>query len=481
MSWKKEGNALVARVGVDAIGFTPAAVWNPSPSSHHHVAPYPTPMTLAMGIRDTDQSGAKYSPPPYAVIVESAGKQAFVGVTADAGWHRWNEAVFEVSASGVVVKIDLENRTDPATIGEHLRMDVIPGQAGESRHALLARGLKKTYPAASEGTTVAPWWRRPIYCGWGDQVTVAMKLEGQGQERRALSYCLQGLYERWINRLDEAEVPFGTVTIDAGWSLPGVWEPTETMWPDLRGFIDRQHAKGRKVLLWIATWFYEGLPDEWCIYRGGRKITADPTHPDYIAFIQEKVHKLLSPAGYDADGFKIDQLRYTPTYIKDYYGPRFAYRDVFEAGDGEITMHGDGWGTELLHTLQKAIYDAAKGAKADSLITSSTVHPYFHDTFDMVRIHDMGYIAPDIFEAMKSRVDLGRAALPGKLVDTDDWIHTDYEMWLKYTTGSHVLGVPCIFYAEHFMADWKGKAPTKQIPLEDLRQIGDAWRAAGLG
>ena len=68
--------------------------------------------------------------------------------------------------------------------------------------------------------------------------------------------------------------------------------------------------------------------------------------------------------------------------------------------------------------------------------------------------------------------------LPGKLVDTDDWIHTDYALWHRYTSGSHVLGVPCIFYAERFMADWHGETPTLPIPIADLEAIGDAWRAA---
>ena len=38
-------------------------------------------------------------------------------------------------------------------------------------------------------------------------MSTSMWLEGPGPEPRALGYCLQGLYERWLRRLDEADVP----------------------------------------------------------------------------------------------------------------------------------------------------------------------------------------------------------------------------------------------------------------------------------
>lgn len=136
---------------------------------------------------------------------------------------------------------------------------------------------------------------------------------------------------------------------------------------------------------------------------------------------------------------------------------------------------GRGWGCELLHQLQQDIYDAAKSVKPDCLITSSTVHPYFHDTLDMVRLHDMGHVAQDIFAAMGARADLARAALPGKLIDTDDWVHTDYDLWMRYTSGSRQLGVPCIFYSERFMINWRAEPATRSIPLRDLCKIATAW------
>jgi hypothetical protein len=324
---------------------------------------------------------------------------------------------------------------------------------------------------------VPDWWRRPIYCGWGDQVAFAFKTQGVGPERRALAMCAQGLYERWVELLDDADVPVGTIIIDAGWSPAGRWQPNEVLWPDLRGFIARQHEQGRKVLLWLATWLWDGLPDEWCTHGDGRPMTADPTHPAYREQAAAWVTELISPDGYDADGFKIDQLAFCPTRAPRYWGPRFGYYWWNEEPLQQITMAGDGFGIELLHDYQQLIYDAAKAAKPDALVTSSTVHPYFHDTFDMVRIHDMGAVADDLMAAMKARCDLGAAALPGKLIDTDDWIHSDYDKWLTYTSGSHVLGVPCIFYAADFMLNWHNEPTTR--PIADLPAVAAAWRAAG--
>lgn len=468
-----QGDTLTATVAP----FAADAVWCPSPSTEHRLTPYPLPKQLLIGVRDSEESAAKYSPPPLAVIVEAGGRRAMVGVAADAGWHRFNEVTFDATSEGVTVTIDLEGRTDPHDAAAHVRIDVVESEPGESRHDLLRRGLLMQYPDAATQTAPPDWWLRPIYCGWGDQSGFTFVNEGLGPERRSLAYCIQGLYERWIRRLDEHRVPFGTTIIDAGWSPAGVWEVDEQRWPDLKGFIAREHERGRRVLLWIATWMYDQLPIEHCITADGERITADPTHPQYLEDLRRRVTHLLSPDGIDADGFKIDQLRYCPTYKADYYCPRFGWANDLE-NPRDINMHGDNWGIEMLHAYQKAIYTAAKNAKPDALITSSTVHPYFHDTFDMVRIHDMGSVVPDdLMAAMKARVDLGRAAVPGKPVDTDDWIHSDYDRWLDYTCNSHALGVPCIFYAERFMQQWQQEPATRTI--DDLDKVAAAWRAAG--
>jgi len=284
------------------------------------------------------------------------------------------------------------------------------------------------------------------------------------------------LYERWIDNLTDANVPIGTITVDAGWSPAGVWQPDPVRWPDLRGFVDRQHAAGRRVLLWIATWLQEGLPDNWCAYVDGKRLVANPNHPAYRRFLRRNVTQLLSPDGFDADGFKIDQLAYVPDETTTRSGEHFGRSFQVPAPHGRIEMSGASWGCELLYKLQKDIYRAAKTAKPDALITSSTVHPYFHDTFDMVRLHDTGRVGNgSVLEAMRPRADLARASLPHHPIDADDWIPYDYDEWLHYTCNSHVLGVPCIFYSERFVRSFQEQPTVLPVRRRDLQQIAAAW------
>ncbi len=471
------GAALELNLSSADLGFTPALIWNPSPSRAHRTEPYPVPQALPIGIRVNELTSSKYSPPPIAVGLEGGGRRWFLGVGAEAGAHLWNEATFTASADGVRIVLDLEGVTDPTVIAEKVHALLIPFEVQTPWYELLAAGLAQQYPESRHERPVPDWWLRPIYCGWGDQVAHAMWQEGVGPERRAMAYCIQGLYERWISRFEAEDVPIGTVTIDGGWSLTGVWEPDPIRWPDLRGFIRRQHEAGRKVLLWLGTWLWDGLPEEQLILGDGREWTADPCHPGYREALIRRVTHLLSPEGLDADGFKIDQLSYSPNRNAARWCPRFGFLEVATEPVGEVRRTPGPWGIELLHLYQKTIYDAAKAAKADALITSSTVHPYFHDTYDMTRIHDMGVVPEDLMAAMKARCDLSRAALPGFPIDTDDWVHTNYDIWLDYTRRSPALGVPCLFYTERFISQWRDEPGT--VPIRDLGAIAQAWREAG--
>jgi hypothetical protein len=471
------GTQLVLDVSAAEIGFAPTAIWNPSPSVSHRLEAYPLPQTLTIGIKQNELTAAKFSPPPFAVLLHGEGRKCYIGVAAEAGWHRWNDATFEATPDGIRIIVELEGRTDPAAAAEHVSALAAEFEGDFSDHEILRRGLVLQYLESQRELPASPeWWLKPIYCGWGDQVAFAMHEEGVGPERRALAYCIQGLYERWIAKIEAAEVPVGTVIIDAGWSLTGVWEPDPIRWPDLRGFIRRQHEAGRRVLLWIGTWLWDGLPPELCITGDGRQWEADPTNPRYLEKLRGWVHELLSPDGLDADGFKIDQLGFCPNAKNSLWGPRFGF--TAEGGPVQtVQMHDDVWGVELLYQYQRAIYRAAKAAKPDCLVTSSTVHPYFEDTYDMTRLHDMGHVTPHLMESMKARADLSRAVFPAMPIDADDWVHIDYDLWLDYTCRSHQLGVPCLFYTEQFIVNWQEEPAT--MPITDLKTIARAWKEAG--
>jgi len=477
---RPDGELLVAQVPASQLGLRPARLWNPSPTVDHRTEPYEVPKRVRMGIRVTEESGAKFSPPPFAVVVEEGDRRALVAVSAEPGWHLWNQAQFAADGDGAEVTIDLEGHTDPAAACPHVALWVLEGRPGEARMDLLARGMRRLYPDGTAGPKRVPsWWLRPSYCGWGDQVALSMHEQGLGREGRAGGCCTQENYERWVRRLEDAQVPVGTVTIDAGWSAGARLEPDTERWPDLGGFIRRQHQAGRRVLLWAGTWGCSGLPEEWRVPAGDGRVCVDSTNPDYRAFLRRQLQRLISPDGYDADGFKIDQLARCPSERPPERPGHNVPHSAAATRAGSIRLMGPGWGCELLYRHQKDFYDAAKSVKPDALVTSSTVHPYFHDTFDMIRLHDTQRVPPDldIMDAMGARAALARAALPGKPIDTDDWVSRDYEMWMRYTTESHRLGVPCIFYTERFMENWDREPATRPIPLEDLRRIGRAWAA----
>lgn len=471
---------ITTRIEARTLGFKVERIWCSSPSRAHRTAPYDVPKTVRIGTQSTAEAAARFTPPPYAVAVEGDGQCILVAVEADAGWHLWNFVTFAATTEDLTASVDLEGHTLPTSASAHIRLRVVRGETDEDRYALLARALRAGYPQAyaSPELPTPEWWSRPIYCGWGDQVAMSLHLEGPGREPRALAYNTEGLYRRWIARLEEAGVPIGTVIIDAGWSPGGMWEAYPNHWPDLRGFIEDQHDAGRRVLLWIPTWLHEDLPPILCVKSGRRSLVADATNPTYLSHLQDQVRRLLSddPGGYNADGFKIDQLAYVPTEVSPRGGEQFGRSFRLPEDHEPLCQHGSTWGFESLYRLQKTLYEAAKAVKPDALVNSSTIHPYFYDTFDMARLHDTGTVDTDVFAAMKARADLVRAAVPNVLIDADDWVHHDYAKWLDYTRRSHRLGVPCLFYAERFVLAFDRSPATRPIAMDDLRNLAAVWK-----
>jgi CBS domain-containing protein len=192
------------------------------------------------------------------------------------------------------------------------------------------------------------------------------------------------------------------------------------------------------VLLWWKAWDPEGLPQELCVTRpDGVPVAVDPTAPGAAELLRELMHELLSPDGLDADGLKVDFTAQTPS--------------------GEsLRAHGGAWGIALLHELLRVVYDGAKEAKPDALVITQTPHPAFADVTDMVRLNDMlrlddpGPIRPEtVVPQMRHRAAVAAAALPGRLIDTDDWTVPDRATWREYLEAKQELGVPSLYYATH--------------------------------
>jgi hypothetical protein len=297
------------------------------------------------------------------------------------------------------------------------------------------------------------WWRGGIFCGWGAQCHLASI--GRGP---APSHATQENYDGFLDALEQHGVVPPTVVIDDKWqSTYGRNEPDTTKWPDLRGWIARRHERGQHVLLWWKAWDPEGLPPELCIRRpDGTPVGLDPGAPGAAALLAELMHELLSPEGLDADGLKVDFTATTPT-------------------GSALTSAGPRWGIALLHELLRVVYDGAKSAKADALVITQTPHPAFADVTDMVRLNDMlrlddpGAIRPEtVVPQMRHRAAITAAALPDRLVDTDDWAIPDLATWRDYLAVKAELGVPSLYYATHL--DVSGEA-LEEADYAALREV----------
>ena len=102
-----------------------------------------------------------------------------------------------------------------------------------------------------------------------------------------------------------AAFPFGTVVIDDKWQQGyGSFELDPQKWPDMKGFVAAQHAKGRHVLLWVPLAHADGLPESLCIMVQGKCMGADVGKPEYEAWLRPRIRHLVQDIG--VDGFKED-------------------------------------------------------------------------------------------------------------------------------------------------------------------------------
>jgi hypothetical protein len=99
--------------------------------------------------------------------------------------------------------------------------------------------------------------------------------------------------------------------------------------PDLRGFVDAQHAAERRVLLCSKPGILRACPQKHCITNAAGLPHRPGPHPSRLRpALRNSIHRMLSPEGYDADGSKLTLLR--------------AFHVVQES-----MFHGELWGLEL--------------------------------------------------------------------------------------------------------------------------------------
>ncbi|TDD41511.1 hypothetical protein E1286_32540 [Nonomuraea terrae] len=446
----------VFRSGVHARG-----VFSPTPAHPVRVV-RPVSAAVALTVVGDASPGrlhAVFSPPPLVLAFckdEPDGATAvpggpWLGASVRAGIAdlTFTEVAYEPLDGGALLRFDYEGHTEvrgawtsPAVV---FRAAESPWEAiSHHRADLVAHGLASEGPAGERHA----WWSEPIFCGWGAQCAAA-----DGVSPVELSR--QDRYDGWLARLEEHGIVPGTIVIDDRWQLTyGDLRTDEAKWPDLRGWIADRHARGQRVLLWWRAWSADGLPAEECVTdAGGRPVAADPSNPAYRLRIRSIMERLLGDL--DADGFKIDFTQWSPS-------------------GSHLKTYGSTWGLALLHELLATMYDAAKQVKPDALMITHTPHPAFAGVSDMIRLNDVlevdarGEPVPAV-DQLRYRHAVARHAMPGHLIDTDQWPMPSRADWLAYARAQPELGVPALYYVDAI------DNSSEEITGADLRQVASWW------
>lgn len=392
-------------------------------------------------------------PPPlcYSVSGGSSGEWMTMGLGVPAG--QYNFTAYEYnggSTFGLNLAYEGHTRVDGKWESPRVMFAFADGDyAAQARYVKLLeeRGYVE-FPRREQ----ADWWKRPIVCGWGHECYFRCHLSTVPPPH----YCTQANYEDIVRTLNGHGLSYGTLVVDDKWQgYYGDPRPDPGKWPDMRGFIEMQHAKGVRVLLWLKSWDCEGVPVEECVTdEDGKAVTVDPSNPAYEKRLRAAVRKMLSEdeGCLNADGFKLDATSNTPTGKK-------------------LKAHGEIWGIELLKKLYTIIHDEAKKAKPDALIMAHSPNPYFADIIDVLRLNDIHHADEQIVKRMTHRAKIAKIACPDWLIDTDNWPIPNRKTWLAYMREQPKLGIPSLYYADHI--DISGE----EITEEDYEEIRQIWAA----
>ncbi len=391
-----------------------------------------------------------FTPPPFCFVLRKGNTCVTLGVTAAPGRHTFSEYEYigGGTGQGLILRYDGETAVDGAYALPEVQMIF-----GQDEYGLLGDFSRLERLPDRGRPAPAAWWTRPIFCGWGAQSAMSAEYK---EPAPALSR--QAFYERFTASLDEKRIDPGTIVIDDKWQAAYGLNTVDTdKWPDMKGFIRRMHERGRKVLLWLKAWDPEGVDTRLCVRDWkDRPIAIDPTNPEYRRLFADACQHMLGADGLDADGFKID----------------FTARIPACAG---CRRYGASWGLELMRDYLTMVAEPAKACKPDALIMCHCPHPYLADQFDMIRLNDVNTGRP-VNPQMLHRAKVARAAVPDRLIDTDNWPMPDKQSWLDYVRIQPDLGVPSLYYLWHM--DNSPEAITDE-DLEIVRQSWARWERQG--
>lgn len=390
-----------------------------------------------------------FTPGPFCYVLEtSAGQWLATGLAVRPGENNFVEYTYQ-GGNGFGLSLSYEGKVHVNGTWESPHVVFLLADDEYSAVEKYCDHIRAMGYVPQKQTLAFDWWREPIFCGWGAQRGLTL---GEANDRNTPHNATQANYERFIAQLEQRGLFPGTIIIDDKWQdTYGDPAPDPNKWPDMPGFIARQHAAGRRVLLWLKAWNAEGVPSAECLLNeADQPVGVNPANPAYERRLRRAIRRLLTEIG--ADGFKIDFTHQMP---RDHRG----WRD------------GAPWGAELLRRLLWIIHDEAKAAKEDALIIAHTANPYFADIVDMVRLNDIAIVDAHsgYAESMVHRQKVARAVSPAWLIDTDNWPSPTLAAWLEYMRRQPELGVPSLYYIDAI--DESAEA----ISEEHSREIAEIW------
>ena len=452
-------------------GSVPGHLWDTTIYADHYFAPNPNhanlydfpiamPQILGFSVGREAQSDQDFrperitgifAPPPLFLAFHQDGAWLGVGIGTKPGEYqfpaleytgsRYAGASFFVDYQGYR-KVDGEFASPVLSLTPaHSALDALASYTGW----LDAKGFST--PAAAVD---AAWHHLPIFCGWAEQ-TVETSPFGRAPNTMAT----QANYEQWLKTLEDRQIPFGTIVIDDKWQAQyGTFEVDTRKWPDMKGFIAAQHAKGRHVLLWVPLANEEGLPADLCVTAGGKCVTADVGSPRYEAWLRPRIRHLVAEVG--VDGFKEDWVG----------APAFP----------GLPLTGTAVGIEWVRRFQWILYSETHAAKPDAMVETQTVNALFRESSDLTRLNDIWYGSRHVPEMMELRARI--AHISGwPVLDTDNASSTTLRDWWSYMEAQPHIGIPALYFITK--TESTQEAPTE----EQWKALAGLWRdyIAGLG
>ncbi|MDL2294768.1 hypothetical protein LJC60_09125 [Ruminococcaceae bacterium OttesenSCG-928-D13] len=428
------------------------------------------------------------TPPPYLYLLSDRDHTDCVtmGLVAKPGQNRFLKYEY-LGGEGFGLYLDYDGYTKvdgswetPQIVFEQTGPDVYEGLDKYCDY-LREIGVCETV----DRTDIPAWWKKPIFGGWGEQVFHSNRWsEYYGEQAQNWDndnchlFCTQAAYNTMLETLESKGVDPTILIVDNRWFQENhQFDVDEVLWPDMKGFIKEQHAKGRKVILWTSPWHYchsgTGLdvPIEYqmifdermafeleldtdIFYKACKremkkvrkelvippstlteptwKFFVDPQNEKYEKLLREKIDYLLSPQGLDADGFEFDYTHFLPMN-----------RGLLPVGgerDDQL------YGAEILHALLAIYHDQAKRSKKDALIISHTFNAYFNDVTDMLRLQDIYTDRASVVPQMEHRAKIAKAVMPGCAIHTDQHPMPSLAAWREYAEFQPSIGNPCLYY-----------------------------------